>query len=129
MCQRTRIIIDISDIDNITFIWDMDPHFSDYTKAGYSTPVPTSTFTERKNLLNTKVVKLLEGHDIGKEQFKDILEEKGFNVKADNSDNRRKARYQYWLRYGYEGGGFSVELNGQEVKEFFYLLESYAVQY
>lgn len=98
--------IDISDVHDIHFIWSNVPHLSDYRTA--DNKVGTA---EKRMALSSSVKTLLQSHDIKKEQFKDILIERGFDVKIEN------------------GGNYSIELTGQEVVEFFYLIEMYAIQY
>ena len=96
--------INIRDIHIIDFIWSNKPFFSDYKDENgkYGS-------LEKRISLSTIVSNILL-HHFTRERFKNILSEIGFNVIDINNE-------------------FSVNLVGQEVIEFFYLIESYAIKY
>lgn len=128
--------IDISDVHDIHFIWSNVPHLSDYRTADNKAGT-----AEKRMALNSTMRTLLDTHDIKKDQFKDILIERGFDVKIEkarvhpsiaslrsNIDRVTVPRFLPVKSTMYEDN-YSVELTGQEVVEFFYLLETYAIQY
>ncbi len=98
--------IDISDVHNITFAWSNVPHLSDYRTV--NNKIGTS---EKRISLSSSMKTILQSHGIKKDQFKYTLFDRGFDIKVQNDNS------------------YSVELVGQEVIEFFYLIEMYAIKY
>lgn len=100
--------IDISDIYKIEFIWSNSPHFSDYQQ-----PNGKHGTSEKRIAITTSVRSILDGHNIKCEDFMNTLVDHGFIITREPDKD----------------GAWSITLVGQEVIEFFYIIESYAIQY